>query len=338
MSDAANSDIRLVIIERFARGEVAERQRHQLAPGTRLRIGRGYDADLQLDDSYVAPLHLHVQRDPEGRLWVEDAGSRNGLSDLRGRRLQGPQQVRGSLELQIGHTRLRIHDGAPSVAAERLMDARRVSVGAAFGLLLLSIALGVCGDWLQVTGEPPYQALAIGSLMAAILTMAWSFLWSLATRLFTHELRFARHLAIAALGSAIAAALMLLVGQLAFSFDLAALQRLAFIGYWALFAWVCWRHLRTVSPAHLKIKAAAVVSLAAAGILVQGVDLWWQQPDKVSPPRYLGQLAPASTRLVGTESIDDFLKVAEQMRDDLEQLRAKAQAEERGDGPSPSLD
>lgn len=329
-TDGASS--RLVIIERFARGgEVAERQRHQLGAGDRLRIGRGYDVDLQIDDAYVAPLHLHVHRDEQGRLWINDAGSRNGLHDLRGRPLRGAQEVRGSLEVQIGHTRLRVLDGLPHVGAERAMDVRRVSGWSALGLLLLSIALGVWGDWLKVVGEPPYQALAVGSVMAAIFTLAWSFIWSLATRLFAHELRFARHLSIAALGSAIGSLLIILVAQLAFSFDLEWLPRQAFIGYWLLFAWVCWRHLRTVSHAHIRIKAAAVMSLAAAGIVVQGIDDWWQQPEGVVPPRYLGQLAPASTRLVGTESTDQFMATAEQMRAELERLREQAEQENQTD-------
>ncbi|MBD8527175.1 FHA domain-containing protein [Pseudomarimonas arenosa] len=326
---------RLVIIERFARGgEVAERQRHTVGQHDQLRIGRGYDVDLQLDDAYVAPLHLHVKRDEQGRLWLEDAGSRNGLSDARGRRLQGAQEVRGSLEVQIGHTRLRIHDGAPVVGPERAMDLRRVSAWSAFGLLLLAVALGALGDWLKVTGEPPYppyQALAVGSLMALILTLGWSFGWSLATRLFTHELRFARHLSIAALGSAIAGVLLLLVNQLAYSFDFELLHRIAFIGYWALFAWVCWRHLRAVSPAHLKIKAAAVVSLAAAAVLVQGIDDWWQQPERIAPPRYLGQLAPASSRVVENQTIAEFLHHAQGMQADLDRLRQQAENEQQAD-------
>ena len=45
-----------------------------------VRIGRAYDNDVVLDDPYVAPHHLHLGRNEDGRLQADDLGTVNGLS------------------------------------------------------------------------------------------------------------------------------------------------------------------------------------------------------------------------------------------------------------------
>ena len=61
--------------------DVLERHR---CTGPEIRIGRGYDNDVVLDDPYVAPRHLRVFRGATGTLVAEDAGSANGLFTERG--------------------------------------------------------------------------------------------------------------------------------------------------------------------------------------------------------------------------------------------------------------
>ncbi|HEY1226492.1 MAG TPA: FHA domain-containing protein, partial [Ramlibacter sp.] len=70
-------------IETLARnGDVLQRSRIDTLP---IRIGRGYDNDLILDDDYVAASHALIELDPAGRLLLRDLGSRNGIVH-RGRR------------------------------------------------------------------------------------------------------------------------------------------------------------------------------------------------------------------------------------------------------------
>ena len=47
--------------------------------GAEVRIGRGYDNDVVIDDPYVAPHHLRVYRGDDGKLVAEDLGSADGL-------------------------------------------------------------------------------------------------------------------------------------------------------------------------------------------------------------------------------------------------------------------
>src|SRR5258708_39987342 len=46
--------------------------------GPEVRIGRGYDNDVIVDDPYVAARHLRIFRDERGQLVAEDLGSANG--------------------------------------------------------------------------------------------------------------------------------------------------------------------------------------------------------------------------------------------------------------------
>lgn len=327
---AAPAAATLVVIEKLGRsGEVAERLRRPLHGDDTLAIGRGYDSDLLLDDPYVAARHLQLHRDAEGRLWVEDAGSRNGLRDERGRALPNRIAVTGTLALQVGHSHLHIHDGAPSIEPERALPQPGPGWLRATAWLLLAVGLGVLTDWLQQIGEIQTQALVAGSVMAAIITVVWSFGWSLATRLFAHQLRFARHLRVAALGSVFASLLMLALAHLAYAFSAEPMSHYAFILYWLSFAAICWLHLRVVGPAHLRLKASVVLLLAAAAITVQGMDDWAPQRDGDSAPRYLGQLVPATLRIAPTRSLPSFIDQAASLQAELDAARREAEQRER---------
>src|SRR6478735_3120415 len=48
-------------------------RRHQLT------IGRSDEADIRLDHGTVSRRHAEISRDPFGRWWIRDLGSRNGL-------------------------------------------------------------------------------------------------------------------------------------------------------------------------------------------------------------------------------------------------------------------
>src|SRR4051812_12074673 len=58
-------------------GEVLSRHRAEM--GSEVRIGRGYDNDVIIDDSYVAAHHLRLVREEGGGLVAEDLGTANGL-------------------------------------------------------------------------------------------------------------------------------------------------------------------------------------------------------------------------------------------------------------------
>ena len=69
-------------------------------------IGRASNADIQLTDDTVSRRHAELVRDPFGRWWIRDLGSRNGIK-VRGQRV--PEHVLEPGEwVQLGNFRLRL--------------------------------------------------------------------------------------------------------------------------------------------------------------------------------------------------------------------------------------
>jgi pSer/pThr/pTyr-binding forkhead associated (FHA) protein len=103
--------------------EILSRHRDVVArhrcDGAEVRIGRGYDNDVIVDDPYVAPHHLRVFRDEDGRLVAEDLGSANGLYTGDGERREKRIAIDGDRPLRIGRTQLRIRESSHVVAPER---------------------------------------------------------------------------------------------------------------------------------------------------------------------------------------------------------------------------
>lgn len=78
-------------------------------PPSKLRIGRGDEADLMLSDQDVSRLHLELVRDFDGTL-ARDLESKNGLS-VNGKRLR-ERRLRHGDALHLGNTRIVYNDPA----------------------------------------------------------------------------------------------------------------------------------------------------------------------------------------------------------------------------------
>ncbi|MBW2278815.1 MAG: FHA domain-containing protein, partial [Deltaproteobacteria bacterium] len=107
----------------------------EVPPG-RFDIGRSTECYLILDDPSVSRVHATIVHE-EGKLWVEDRGSRNGCV-LNGRQIKGKNKLGDGDRLAIGHQTIRI------VAVERPPDADKT--------LGLSSCKS-CGAWVAVTDD-----------------------------------------------------------------------------------------------------------------------------------------------------------------------------------------
>ena len=80
-------------------------QSANLADGVIL-IGRGADAQLNLEDDYVSTRHARVVSGENG-VYLEDLGSTNG-SYVNGQRITGPTTITLSDTIRIGRTTLKL--------------------------------------------------------------------------------------------------------------------------------------------------------------------------------------------------------------------------------------
>src|ERR1044072_3577600 len=83
--------------------------RFQIA-AAEVRIGRGYDNDVIIDDPYVAAQHLRVFRDEAGQLVAEDLGTTNGTFLDGSRTRLARIAVHGAQPIRIGQTYLRVRE------------------------------------------------------------------------------------------------------------------------------------------------------------------------------------------------------------------------------------
>jgi hypothetical protein len=285
-----------------------------------IRIGRGYDNDVIVDDPFVAARHLRVFRDEDGRLVAEDLDSANGL--YRGDETQRRSRVfiDGDVPLRIGRSHLRIRETGYAVAAERTAVAAASSWKQALALGSALIGLELLSLWLSETTEPKATRYFLPLLVLVALVLAWTSAWAVLSRIFSGQARFDRHLVIA-LG-------MLLVFSVynevtdagAFALSWRVLADYAYVGAWLLFATLCFLHLREIGARHLRLKAGVVAALAATVIgaqtLAQSEMRGWAIQQS-----YLHDLKPPMLRIAPAQTDDAFFADAKGLKAKLDRAR-----------------
>jgi hypothetical protein len=103
-------------------------------PAGRFDVGRSTECYLILDDPSVSRVHATITHE-EGKLWVEDRGSRNGCL-INGRPIAGKTRLNDGDRLAVGHQTIRI------VALDRPPDADKT-----LGLA----SCKACGAWVAAS-------------------------------------------------------------------------------------------------------------------------------------------------------------------------------------------
>jgi len=307
-------------IELLARnGDVLQRQCVDKLP---IRIGRGYDNDVILDDDYAAAAHAVVELDAAGRLLLRDLGSRNGIV-VSGRRLQ-EAELAGDTVVRIGHTPLRVR-AADFPVTEELLDRTfhgwegvlPGSVG-----LVLAGAVALLARWL---GDTEYfewaryaEALA-GGLAAALL---WSGVWAFANRLFGRHARLGRHLFVFGSGAVAVAGYALLGSTLGYAFSAEGFTHYASLVATLLLAAMIYFHLCTIRPQN-RVRygwiCAGLAVLCSSLILAGNV----QRTGRLSDELYMPVLMPPAVRLSPDHGVDEFMRDVEAMKGPLDRSRGR---------------
>jgi FHA domain-containing protein len=306
--------------------DVAARHR---CDGAEVRIGRAYDNDVVVDDPYVAARHLRVFRDEDGKLVAEDLGSANGLTFDDEVRRRTRIVIDGDRPLRIGRTQLRIREADHAVAPERLAAPSTGTWTRAVGLAALVLMVQFVSVWLGETSEPQLSRYLLPALILAVLTLAWTTAWAIVSRIFAGQARFERHLVIA-LSALLAYAVYEEIADVgAFSLSWRMLADYSYVGAWALFAGLCFMHLREIGPARLTHKGGVVAGLALAAIaaqtLAQSEMRTWMNRQS-----YLRDIKPPMLRIAPAQ--DDATFFADALR-----LKARLDSARKDEPPSDGL-
>jgi pSer/pThr/pTyr-binding forkhead associated (FHA) protein len=150
-------------------------------PPSKLRVGRGEEADLVLSDPDVSRLHLELARDQDGTL-ARDLDSKNGL-EVNGKRLR-ERRLRHGDAIGLGNTRLVYQD--PAEEALRALDGQRdVTITRTLPHAQMEAELEPAPAPVAAPPKPaPRQtqltdllvyALALAVLGASLMGLAWLF-------------------------------------------------------------------------------------------------------------------------------------------------------------------
>jgi hypothetical protein len=315
-------------IETLSRqGSVLERHRVELTD--EIRIGRGYDNHVVLDDPFVAARHLRLVRDEAGALVAEDLGSANGLYVDQDRRRTPRVLIDGKRTLRVGRTRLRVCQAQDAVAPERILRPRMQlwPVVAALGIVLLGGE--ALTTWLRETGERTVTDYLTPLLGICTTVVIWVSAWAILTRILSGRARYERHLVIALGGLAGIWCLNELTALAAYALSERSLIGYRYVATWIIAAVIVFLHLRQLSQSRetagvrLKLKVAAVTVVALGGIAWQTLSQW-ESSQNSDRQAFLRGLKPPSLRVVAPQTQQAFFAQAQALKGPLDQARSQA--------------
>jgi hypothetical protein len=287
-----------------------------------IRVGRGYGVDVMIDDPLVDPEHLAICRDAAGALVAEDLGSVNGLFLGRGTVRQSRVVLDGERLIRIGGTLLRVREAEHAVVAALPIRRTRRAWPMLLGLGAAVLGLTLLGFWLEETGESKASYYLSPSVMLIAATLLWTAAWALASRLFSSEARFDRHLAIALVGLLSLDLLEKAATYFSFALSWPLLTAFTYVGLWLAGGIVCYRHLRQVAAGGSFRQMAVIAALTLAAIGIHSLKRW-EPPVNIDQERYVKRLLPPALRLTAGEPDNALFATADRLRRKLDRDRQR---------------
>lgn len=298
-------------------GDVVLRQRF-IGAGTSCRIGRSLGCDIPIDDPFSAADHALLTLRDDGRVSVQDLGTRNGIR-IDDDRLQAREgRVIGGGELCIGRTRVRVRTSSEPLPEERLFRRDLLQVyrtPIAVTGVALCMAFAVLMAWMLAPAQVT-EAVVVGVLLAAAALGIWAGAWALVSRLTVGAWQLRIHLALASLCIALWAWGYWLYGLAMFALQWRRLAAVMVVLAAVVAFVVTWRHLHYAT----RLRRVATLSLALLAPLLGG-GVWWLIDQRVDP-RTVNRVVqgppiqPPSLRMAPSLDLADYLvDVAELKRD-----------------------
>jgi hypothetical protein len=317
-------DSTIALIERLDRhGHVLQSMRVDRWP---VRMGRSLEAEMVVDDPYLAPLHAeldvvdgavrltlgqsingaHVEGHPvqsgQSALLPASRTWRMGASTWRVRLASDPLIP----EQAIGH-HMAVHHGAQALPLWRHV----------MPLLVISVLAHLFERWLDNnpgTAANTYLSAALGALG---LTLGWTLFWALGNKLFQGRLDFTAHLRLGLIYGLAWTALDAALPLLAYALDWPWLSHVSEMVAMGAICALIWAHLAWIMPLHRFRLMAGVVALYVCGV---GLNLWinHQRSGQYLSERYAAALPPPSWRLARTQPVSALLDDARSMKASLD--------------------
>jgi len=308
--------------------DVATRHR---CVGPEVRIGRGYDNDVVVDDPFVAVHHLRLFRDDAGRLVAEDLGSAGGLFLDRDKHRQARIVIDGDLPIRIGHTALRVREATHPVPRERAgrLEGRAGTIALDAVLAAAILGLQTLSVWVGDVDEPRVSRYVQSLLGFGAMVVAWVALWAILSRIFAGQARLERTLLIALAGLLAYLVYNEFEQFAAFALTWRGPAAYDYVVLWSILAATCFLHLRSIGPSGLKLKAGLVVGLLGVVIAAQTLTQFELRAE-YGQQSYPRRLLPPALRLAPVQDENVFFAEVERLKSKLDSDRSTEPNEDSG--------
>lgn len=299
-----------------ANGDVLHRHQVNRLP---IRLGRGYDNDVILDDAYAGARHAVIDADDAGQLVLRDLGTRNGVIH-KGKRVTA-LVVSGDTVMRLGHTSMRVRSPAYAVPPELHDRTKHDWEGVVPGLvgLLLIAVVALFNVWINDTQS--FQLLRYLITLAKVVGagVVWSGAWAFANRLFGRHVRLGRHLFI--LGCALLAVTVfrIVCNTIGYAFSAEGLTRYLAQADIVIIGTAVFFHLVTVKPQQARKLGIGclVLTVLACGLTLSANE---QRLGRLGDDAYMSVILPPAMRVRPNHSVDELL-------DDVAAKKAKLDVE-----------
>jgi hypothetical protein len=312
----------LIFVEVLGRaGEVVQRHPVPRLPAT---LGRAYDNDVILDDPYVAPHHLRLERTESGELALVDLESRNGLFALDPTTRVARAAARPDARYRVGHTQLRIRPRSYAVAAEREDAVRRpwFRRPAPFaGLCAAALACVLLYAFTSTTERIEPLKLAMPAVWVALGLALWASVWAFAGKALAARGNFIAHVTIGLAALVLLVVAVTLGGYAAFAFSSSAIDGGTIAPIAAVLAWALYRHLTLVSRQPRRTLAFAALGIVVGVFGVLSLAEQAGQRDNLARMAFLKEIKSPAVRLVPGASPEAFFAAAKDLKPTVDALR-----------------
>ena len=304
-----------IIIEEVNRlGHVTGRHNFDQFP---LRIGRGYQNDLIIDDPYVSSEHVCLHETENGWL-VEDRQSENGIKYRLHSTPSGVNQLKSGDEIILGRSRLRLLSPWHPVAKTHLLPTKTslskilAYPAVATGVIVVAFVLLLTENYFSIAVKTGFEKLLASAIPTFMFALLWAGIWAFVGRVMIHRASFLPHFIAALMVFIISMFTSTLSEYITYNLSTtlpASLMEFFVIGFTiaGLF------YINLTNSTNLNRRSNLITSHAVAwSMLMMGLFMQYVNKPEFSPaPEYASELKPPFAKVVSSQSLDDFLKESE---------------------------
>lgn len=278
--------------------------------------GRAYDADVILDDRFVAPRHVQIEPLEDGRFRITDLQSVNGICRPPSSNRVASAEVGPDDVVRLGQTQVRVRASSYAVAPELRLRAtsfyrRPLSFGISGALLL---ALVMWNAWTTTIRPEQRVEIVMPALSMALGVAVWISIWSLVGRATGGRANFAAHGFVACLALVVLNLTETLTEYLTFAFHVGWLTTAGIVAGAVILAYMLYRQLRLTSRASpRRLGTAAVLTTVLVFATGAGLEMAneWQQE---GAQKYDGTLKSPAFLLVPGITPEAFVADGERLK------------------------